>query len=70
MNKKQKLDTPKIDLAKPVVEKHVEYVVAKGKSVTGIRGQLNSGEPVSAREFKDGQKTLDFYIDQKAVVKK
>jgi hypothetical protein len=70
MSKKTKIDTSKIDLAKPVTEKPVEYVVAKGKSVTGIRGQLDAGEPVSAREFKNGQKTLDFYIEQKAVVEK
>ena len=70
MSKKQKIDTTDIDLAKPVEKKPDEYVVAQGKSVTGIIGQINAGQTVSARDFKNGQKTLSFYVEKKAVILK
>lgn len=45
------------------------YQVAKGQGITSLRGILSDGAPVSAKDFKDGETTLKYFIDLGCIVK-
>ena len=45
------------------------YQVAAGQGITSLRGILADGDPVSARDFKDGEVTLKYFLDLGCIVK-
>lgn len=60
---------PKVDPpAKPA--KPPVFVVAKGHSVTTLRGQLNEGDPIAARDFPPKSVTFETLRKANVIVEK
>lgn len=45
------------------------YKVAQGLSISTLRGVVDEGEPISPRDFANGQKDVDDLLSRKALVK-
>ena len=47
----------------PEKAKAAHYVIAKGKSLTSLRGLLGEGERVTAKDFHGGQDRINDLVD-------
>jgi phage/plasmid primase-like uncharacterized protein len=49
--------------------KNTGYAVAKGLSITSLRGHLDEGTSVSARDFTHGEKDIEDLLSRGALVR-